>query len=138
MIDTDLNQRALSRMFIDRAAFGIVEVLNGISDVQDVVVHDPNLPVAFFPCAPTRHSVPPRLPANTLAQCLRGLDGEYDLILLDGASVSGESSFETVSRLADSVVLVTDLETAGTDEYKAAAHRMLSLEEKFEGVVVLR
>ncbi|MEM7426855.1 MAG: hypothetical protein AAF441_12235 [Pseudomonadota bacterium] len=137
VVDTDLNSRMLTRMFIEPATFGIVEVLNGITEVEDVIVADPNLPVSFFPCAPLRQGTTPNLPQRALETCLDELSPGYDLIVLDGGQIGAEAYVAKLGRSTDKVILVTDNAAVNSGGHNSALAAIHPLSDKFAGIVVL-
>ncbi len=137
VVDADLSERLLSRIFVGRAPFGIVEVVGGISEIDDVIVRDPNMPVSFLPCAPLRSGVVPNLPEAQMAKLLGDLSNDYDLVVLDAGRVGAEPYVAKLGRCSDNIILVTDSAAANSKGYAAAIQAVAPLDAKFAGIIAL-
>ena len=137
LIDADLTERHLTRVFIEPASFGLMEVLGGIADPVDVIVNDPNLPVAFFPCAPLRKSASLTISGQALSSCLDKLSDEYDLILINGGKLGAEGYITQLATASDQLVLVTDSASVKSGGHRQAIQAAQPFADKFAGTIVL-
>ncbi|MEQ8747394.1 polysaccharide biosynthesis tyrosine autokinase [Pyruvatibacter sp.] len=106
LVDCDLRRPTVHKSFGVTPEAGIVEVLAGQADLESVLLQDPQSSLQILPVRSGAANPPDLLGSNHMANLLKRLRGDFDLVILDSAPVLPVVDSRVLSRLSDKVVFV--------------------------------
>jgi polysaccharide biosynthesis transport protein len=110
LLDCDLRNPALTRLLAPDAKAGLLEVIAGQAEVEDVLWREPRTGLAFLPCVVTS-----RLPHSSdilasekIPQLIDQLRRSYDYVIMDLSPLAPVVDARVASRFVDSFLLVIE------------------------------
>jgi succinoglycan biosynthesis transport protein ExoP len=106
IVDCDLRQRAVNRALDTDPSIGLLEVLNGVSSLDQAMVKDELSGAMILPLARSAHTPKDVFGAPAMARLITELRGRFDVVLLDTAPILPVADTRVLAPLADVVVVL--------------------------------
>ncbi len=107
LVDADLRNPRLNRVFKVKREPGLSDVLIGRASLSESVYEVSDIPNLYLlPCGPIPPNPAELLSSQALQNLLETLKQEYDLVILDSAPLLPVSDSVELGKLADGVILV--------------------------------
>jgi capsular exopolysaccharide synthesis family protein len=138
IIDADLRNPSLHRLFNVDNQVGLSNILAGASDARPAVqkTREPNLSV--MTSGPLPPSPPELLAGDALPELLERLRGEFDMIVLDGPPVLGLADAPLLAHRAEATLLIAAAEATRGDALRGALQRLLAAHAHVLGTLLVR
>lgn len=138
VIDADMRQSSLSRLFVDTGSSGpgLSELLAGQARLGDVVSATSVPALDILPAGSPAPNPAELLSSQTMRNLILELSTRYELILIDSPPVLPVADALMLSRLVDSVVLVTRSNYTERHAAVEARRRLLRVNARILGVVL--
>jgi capsular exopolysaccharide synthesis family protein len=138
IIDADLRNPSLHRLFNADNQVGLSNILAGASDARPAVqkTREPNLSV--MTSGPLPPSPPELLAGDALPELLERLRGEFDMIVLDGPPVLGLADAPLLAHRAEATLLIAAAEATRGDALRGALQRLLAAHAHVLGTLLVR
>ena len=138
-VDCDLRRPMLATYMASRASRGVTNLLvEARRDPSELLVASPHPGVQLLPSGPIPPSPAVRLGMPRLAEMLRELADEQDIVLVDTPPVTVGADTTEVTAAVDSVILVVDLEKSRRRTLIAVREQLASSSTKLVGIVLNR
>ena len=136
LIDGDLRNPSTSNRFNLGKRPGLVELLSGAAPAAETFVRPGDMPFTILPAG--RHTTNPTdvISSQKMAQLLRGLAQEYDLVVIDCPPLLAVSDGLLMANLVDSIVYVVEWNRTARDAVKRAMNMLDFNRDKVAGVVL--
>jgi capsular exopolysaccharide synthesis family protein len=106
LIDLDLHHPSASRLLGNESRVGVVDILLGDATSDRAVQAHRNLPIAIISAGSISTLRPGIMESKQLAELIRTLRQDYDLVIVDTPPVLSLSDSVLISRLVDTTLLV--------------------------------
>jgi len=138
IVDADLRNPSLHRLFSVDNQVGLSNILAGASDARTAVqkTREPNLSV--MTSGPLPPSPPELLAGDALPELLERLRGEFDIIVLDGPPVLGLADAPLLAHRAEATLLIAAAEATRGDALRGALQRLLAAHAHVLGTLLVR
>lgn len=138
IIDADMRQSSLSRLFLGTGAGnpGLSELLAGQARLGDVVKSTSIPALDILPAGSPAPNPAELLSSQTMRNLILDLSTRYELILIDSPPVLPVADSLMLSRLVDSVVLVTRSNYTERHAAAEARRRLVRVNARLLGVVL--
>lgn len=138
IVDCDLRNPSLSASLAPKAAFGLLEVVNGSRSIEDTIWLDPKTNLAFLPVV--RRGVlfhtSEILSADNVSRLFDRLRQTYDYIIVDLPPLSPLVDVRVTASLVDCYVLVVEWGRTKIDVVQHALHTAPTICDSLIGVVL--
>jgi len=134
LIDCDLRQPSLSRDLAPKATKGLIDVLTGSSDVEDVIWTDPSTRLSFLPVvAKSRLTHTAEiLASDAMKQLFERLRARYEYVIVDLPPLAPVIDVRSTTRLVDSYLLVIEW---GKTRIGVVEHALSAANEVYENLL---
>jgi succinoglycan biosynthesis transport protein ExoP len=134
LIDCDLRQPSLSQKLAPKATKGLIDVLTGSSDIEDVVWTDPSTHLSFLPVvAKSRLTHTSEiLASDTMKQLFDRLRAHYDYVIADLSPLAPVIDVRSTTRLVDSYLFVIEW---GKTRIGVVEHALSAANEVYENLL---
>jgi succinoglycan biosynthesis transport protein ExoP len=105
VVDCDLRQSAISQFLKEPASVGLLEVLNGVSTLEQAVVDDES-GAHILPLAKSAYTPRDVLGSSAMHRLLQELRSRYEIVLLDTAPLLAIADTRILAPHADAVVML--------------------------------
>jgi len=133
VVDCDLRRRGLTIMLDSKSQNGLVQVLNGESNYEEVVIKDDETGCDYLPVASSKFTPKDVFGSESFKHLLKNVREKYDLIILDTAPVLAVTETRTISNLADGVILAVKWRKTPVDAIRTATNLIRSSNGKLFG-----
>jgi len=138
LIDADLRNPSLHKMFAVRNLSGFSNILAGISEV-DAEIQQTSLPnLKLLPGGPTPPNPAELLTSDRLHTILNDASSKYDVVILDGPPVMGLADAPLLAAAASGTILVVEAGETGHQMALTALKRIASGGARVLGVVLTK
>jgi succinoglycan biosynthesis transport protein ExoP len=138
LVDCDLRNPSLSRLLAPNAASGLIEVLDGQCDLDDVILKHPSVALDFLPTVST--SAPLRTSSILASQSALNLFGwlrnRYDYIIVDCSPVAPIVDVRATTHLFDKYIYVVEWGKTSISIVEHALQSAPELQEHLVGVIL--
>jgi capsular exopolysaccharide synthesis family protein len=136
LIDGDLRNPSTSNRFNLGKRPGLVELLSGTASVSETFVAPGNMPFTILPAG--HHTTNPTdvVASQKMAQMLRSLSQEFDLIIIDCPPLLAVSDGLLLANVVDSIVYVVEWNRTAREAVKRAMNMLDYNRDKVAGVVL--
>ncbi len=107
VVDCDLRQRSINKSLTSEPQAGLLEVLNGTSTLDQVLVRDEDTGGFILPLAKSSFTPKDVFGSAAMTQLLDQLRARFDVVLLDTAPVLAVADTRVLCPQADAVVFLT-------------------------------
>lgn len=138
VLDCDLRNPSLSQHLAPDAQAGMIEVVSGLSSLDEAVWKDPKTELAFLPTVkkkPIFHTSE-ILTAETTKQLFEKLRSSYDYVVVDLPPLAPVIDVRATPPLVDCFILAVEWATTRTDVVQHALHTAPSLHKALIGAVL--
>ena len=134
LIDCDLRQPSLSQKLAPKATKGLIDVLTGSSDVEDVVWTDPSTHLSFLPVvAKSRLTHTGEiLASDAMKHLFDQLRARYDYVIADLSPLAPVIDVRSTTRLIDSYLFVIEW---GKTRIGVVEHALSAANEVYENLL---
>jgi succinoglycan biosynthesis transport protein ExoP len=134
LIDCDLRQPALSQKLAPKATKGLIDVLTGSFDVEDVVWTDPSTHLSFLPVvAKSRLTHTSEiLSSDAMKQLFERLRARYDYVIVDLSPLAPVVDVRSTTRLIDTYLFVIEW---GKTRIGVVEHALSAANEVYENLL---
>ena len=139
LVDCDMRNPYLSRLFSPKAQSGLSELTKGDVSGDDVVLNDATENVNFLPARSDRrngHNVPAVVDSLNMRDAFAGLRRQYDLIFLDLPPLAPVVDARAIADLIDGYLLVVEWGQTKTDIVQHALAHAKQLNDKLMGIAL--
>jgi len=136
IIDTDLRKPSIHAIHKIPSEPGLVEVLMGEAELQDVIVKDERTGVFLVPAGSYAPSPADLLASVQMRNIVAALEGAFDLVLLDCAPLSAVSDARLLSRIVNSTIFVIRWADTRREVVKGCMEKLISDGNRHIGVVL--
>ena len=105
LLDCDFRRPALERLLHAAASPGLVDCLHGSATIEQVIRRDPLSDMDFMPAGRTEADALGLLMSAPMANLLRALRRDYDLVLLDTPPAQAVTDARIIASAADATLL---------------------------------
>ncbi|MDB6164625.1 MAG: exopolysaccharide biosynthesis protein [Xanthomonadaceae bacterium] len=137
LIDADLRNPSVHRLFKLDNAFGLSNILAGATDVQGAVQASGETNLSVMTSGPIPPSPPELLAGDALANLLESMRGHFDLILMDGPPVLGLADAPLLANCAEATVVCALSDSTRHDALKGALRRLLAAKAHVLGTLLV-
>ena len=136
LIDADLRNPSISKMFDTSNTQGLMDILLGKKNIQDCVkkTKQENLYIL------TGGTIPPNpaevLSSKKMSEFIESIKDEYDYIFIDSPPVGVVSDASIISAYSDGVIFVVGSEEVDSNLAKVAKERLDSVKPNIVGVIL--
>lgn len=136
LIDADLRNPSISKMFDTSNTQGLMDILLGKRNIQDCVkkTKQENLYIL------TGGTIPPNpaevLSSKKMSEFIESIKDEYDYILIDSPPVGVVSDASIISSYSDGVIFVVGANEVDSNLAKIAKERLDSVKANIVGVIL--
>ncbi len=138
LVDCDLRRPTVHKSFGVTPGAGIVEVLAGQAELESVLLRDTQSSLQILPVRSGAANPPDLLGSNHMANLLKRLRGDFDLVILDSAPVLPVVDSRVLSRLSDKVVFVVAWRDTPRDAAGNAVRDLRDYDADIAGVIFER
>jgi len=138
VIDTDLRKPSIHTIHDIPNEPGLVEVLMGEAELQDVIVKDEKTGVFMVPSGCYAPSPADLLASEQMKNIVAALEGAFDLVLLDCAPLSAVSDARLLSRIVDSTIFVVHWADTRREVVKGCMEKLILDGMRHIGVVLTK
>jgi succinoglycan biosynthesis transport protein ExoP len=134
LIDCDLRQPSLSQKLAPNATRGLIDVLTGSSDVENVIWTDPLTRLSFLPVvAKSRLSHSGEiLASDAMKQLFERLRARYDYVIVDLSPLAPVVDVRSTTRLVDTYLFVIEW---GKTRIGVVEHALSAANEVYENLL---
>jgi succinoglycan biosynthesis transport protein ExoP len=138
LIDCDLRLPSLSQKLAPKATRGIIDVLTGSSDVENVIWTDPSTHLSFLPVAAKSRLTHTSeiLASNAARQLFDRLRARYDYVIVDLSPLAPVVDARSTARLVDAYLFVVEWGKTGIGVVEHALSAANEVYENLLGVVL--
>ena len=137
LVDCDLRHPSIHKTIkMDAPPQGLVELLAGRLNVDDVLVKDAESTLMVLPVASGAANPPDVLGSDQMKRVLQELRSSYDLVVLDTAPVLPVSDSRVLSRQADETVFVVRWRETPRDAATSAMRELRNFDASLAGAVL--
>ncbi len=139
VVDTDMRQRGLTKVFNGKnAAGGLSSVLTDSGDLslESVVRPCPVRGLYYLPAGPTPPNCPGLLKSDRMSLLTRKLGEAFDIVIFDCSPIFGLPDAQTVLTHADAAILVVRSGYTPVDLIKQARTELAATQKPILGVVL--
>ena len=136
LIDADLRNPSISKMFDTSNSQGLMDILLGKRDIQDCIkkTKQENLYIL------TGGTIPPNpaevLSSKKMSEFIESIKDEYDYIFIDSPPVGVVSDASIISAYSDGVIFVVGANEVDSNLAKIAKERLDSVKANIVGVIL--
>ena len=136
LIDADLRNPSISKMFDTSNSQGLMDILLGKRDIQDCIkkTKQENLYIL------TGGTIPPNpaevLSSKKMSEFIESIRDEYDYIFIDSPPVGVVSDASIISAYSDGVIFVVGANEVDSNLAKIAKERLDSVKANIVGVIL--
>ena len=127
VLDTNFRRPAQHELFGCAVAPGLVELLNGEAQLDDVVFRRENPQLDVIPAGAQEHGSPELLEGPPMRNLLIELEKRYDFVLIDGSPASIASDSMLVAKHVDAMILIV---RAMSDKRGLVTRMLLSMQDQ--------
>ena len=138
VVDCDLRRRTLQRFLQSAPEAGLVEVVRGTAQLDDVIVVDEKSGLHFLPLAETKMTSDDVFGGDGMDRVLAELRLRYDFIILDTAPLLALADARILASKTDAVVLLCRWRKTSQDAIRSALRLLLSADAPVAGVALTR
>ena len=138
VVDCDLRYRGVSRAFFNDAPEGLVEVINGSSKLDEVLIRDEGSGATVLPLSKSRNTPKDVFGSETMRELLASLRQRFDIVILDSPPILAIADSLVLARLADAVVLVAQWRKTPTKALEGAIRALNSVDVVPVGVLLTK
>jgi succinoglycan biosynthesis transport protein ExoP len=134
LIDCDLRQPLLSQKLAPKATKGLIDVLTGSSDVEDVVWTDPSTRLSFLPVVVKSRLTHTGeiLASDAMKQLFDRLRARYDYVIADLSPLAPVIDVRSTTRLVDTYLFVIEW---GKTRIGVVEHALSAANEVYENLL---
>jgi succinoglycan biosynthesis transport protein ExoP len=138
LVDCDLRQPSLTKELAPAATAGLIEILTGSANLEDVIWTDPSTKLAFLPVvAKSRLShTSDILASDALKRLFDELRGKYDYVIVDLSPLAPVVDVRSTANLVDCYVLVIEWGKTKIDVVEHALSSARGVYDNLLGVVL--
>ncbi len=136
LVDCDLRRDVVSSLLTDKPESGLLEVLRGKAQLDDVLVADAVPGLDLLPLAHVTFTPRDVFGSEATKNLLEVLRGRYDCILLDAPPLMAVADARQLAVLADATLMVARWRTTSRVAVRAALQRLLNDGANVSGVVL--
>lgn len=136
VIDTDLRKPSIHAIHNIPSEPGLVEVLMGEAELQDVIVKDEKTGVFLVPAGSYAPSPADLLASVQMRNIVAALEGAFDLVMLDCAPLSAVSDARLLSRIVNSTIFVIRWADTRREVVKGCMEKLITDGNRDIGVVL--
>jgi capsular exopolysaccharide synthesis family protein len=138
LVDADLRNPSLHKVFGKTNALGLSSVLAGASAVAAVcqATDEPNL--TLITSGPLPPNPPELLGGESLVAMLAQLDKDFDVVLFDGPPVLGLADAPLLAGRVEATLLVVTAKVTRKDSIISALHRIAATRSRVIGTLLIR
>lgn len=138
VVDCDLRNPSLSAAMAPKAAFGLLEVVNGERSLEEALWHDPRTNLAFLPAVCRGHLLHTSeiLSTENISKLFDRLRQTYDYIIVDFPPLSPLVDVRVTAPLVDCYVLVVEWGRTKIEVVQHALHTAPTISDSLIGVVL--
>jgi len=136
LVDCDLRRDIVSSLLTDKPENGLLEVLRGKSQLDDVLVPDAVPGLDLLPLAHVTFTPRDVFGSEATKNLLEVLRGRYDCVLLDAPPLMAVADARQLAVLADVTLMVARWKSTSRVAVRAALQRLLSDGANVSGVVL--
>ena len=136
LIDGDLRNPSTSNRFGLGKSLGLIELLSGAAQPQDVFIQPEGVPMTILPAG--QHTTNPTdvIASQKMAQLIRLLAKQYDLIVIDCPPLLAVSDALLMANIVDTIVYVVEWNSTAREAAKRAIKTLDLNANKIAGVVL--
>jgi Mrp family chromosome partitioning ATPase len=125
LVDTDFEEAGATKAMGIEPAAGIEAILGGDRQLLDLVVEDDMTSVHLLPCLPGRagRAALSLSQLTALKAAIAAARAAYDLVVIDCKPFGARSAVRSLSRMADSALLVASYDNTRRDRLGVLARR---------------
>jgi succinoglycan biosynthesis transport protein ExoP len=138
VVDCDLRYRGVSREFFNDAPEGLVEVINGAANLEDVLIRDERSGATVLPLSQSANTAKDIFGSPAMREILATLRQRYDLVILDTPPILAISDALVLARQADAVILVAKWRKTPAKALEAAIRALSSVDAALSGVLLTK
>lgn len=138
VVDCDLRRRTLQRFLDKPPQAGLVEVVRGHAQLEDVVVVDPKSGLHFLPLAETKLTADDVFGGEGMDRVLGELRSRYDFVILDTAPLLALADARILAVKTDAVVLLCRWRKTPQDALRSALRLLQAADAPIAGVALTR
>jgi succinoglycan biosynthesis transport protein ExoP len=139
LIDCDLRNPALSAILAPNAQEGLLEVISGKRQLEDVLWNDAATGLAFLPAVMTKSRAPESstiLSSSSLRALFERLPQNYDSVIVDFSPTAPIIDVQSTAALVDSYVFVVEWGRTKIDVAELALSKASVVQKNLLGVVL--
>lgn len=136
VVDCDLRRRLLTEALHPDAEEGLLEVLSGTANLDDVIISDADTGLDVLPVAQTTFTPRDVFGSSAFEALLDQLRQRYDQVILDTAPVLAVADTRAIVSRADGVLVAVRWKKSSTGVVRKAIHEIESSKANILGVVL--
>jgi len=136
LIDADLRNPCVGKVFPVSSTSGLTSVLSGEADLASVIQPSVLPELSILPCGPLPSNPAELLTSPRLQELLDSLRQQYDFVLVDTPPLLTVTDPTVVAARVDGVILTIRLSLTGAPHAQQSREILTSLKAKLLGVVI--
>jgi succinoglycan biosynthesis transport protein ExoP len=138
LVDCDLRNPALSRMLTPESKIGLLEIIKGKSELEDVLWQEPATGLAFLPAVVTSDSPHSSdiLASQEIRALFERLRGSYDYVIIDLSPLAPVVDARVTASLVDAYLFVVEWGRTKIEVARLALNNAPGISENIVGIVL--
>jgi succinoglycan biosynthesis transport protein ExoP len=138
LVDCDLRNPALSRMLTPESKVGLLEIIKGKSELEDVLWQEPATGLAFLPAVVTSDSPHSSdvLASQEIRALFERLRGSYDYVIIDLSPLAPVVDARVTASLVDAYLFVVEWGRTKIEVARLALNNAPGISENIVGIVL--
>jgi succinoglycan biosynthesis transport protein ExoP len=138
LVDADLRNPSLHKLFAVGNAVGLSSVLAGAADLGAALQTTKEQNLMLLTSGPLPPNPPELLGGDGLVTLMEELVKRFDVVVLDGPPVLGLADAPLLASRADATLLVVTAEVTKKDTIRSALHRFAATHSRVIGTLLIR
>jgi capsular exopolysaccharide synthesis family protein len=138
LIDADLRNPSLHRLFGAGNGKGLSNVLSGGAEVTEVVQPSAEANLSLVTSGPLPPNPPELLAGDNLVRMFEALRTQFDMIVIDGPPILGLADAPLLASRVEATLLVVAADKTRSDSLQLALHRLLGTHAHVIGTLLTR